>query len=41
MAANLTDRLWSWGDIIVLINKAEIEALQAKRLAVLNTPQSN
>ena len=41
IAAKLTDRLWSWDDIIVLIDKAEVEAVQAKRLAILNSPQSN
>lgn len=41
MAANISDRLWSWEDIIALIDKAEIDALTAKRQAILEMPHSN
>ena len=41
MAAGLTDRIWTWEDILVIADKAEAEAIQAKRLALLEMPQSN
>ena len=41
MAANITDHLWDWKDIITLIDKAETDALTAKRQAILEMPYSN
>lgn len=41
MAANITDHLWDWKDIITLIDKAEIDAVVAKRQAILEMPYSN
>jgi IS1 family transposase len=42
MQAGLTTRLWSWEDIIERMDKGEADALQSKRLAMLEgAPQSN
>jgi IS1 family transposase len=41
MAANVTDRLWSIEDIVVLIDNAEVKAVSAKRSAILASPHSN
>jgi|GEM_PF-7033160 len=41
MAANISDRFWSWEDIIVLIDKAEIDAVHYKCKAILEMPNSN
>lgn len=41
IAAGLTSEVMSWEDIIVLIDKAEADALQRRREAMLEMPQSN
>jgi hypothetical protein len=41
MAANVTDRLWSIEDIVTLVENAEIQAISAKRSAILASPHSN
>lgn len=42
MAAGISETLWSWEDIIALMDKAEAEALIAKRQTMLEAvPQSN
>ncbi len=41
MAAGLTDRLWTWEDVLVLADKAKAEAIQTKRRAFLEAPYSN
>jgi hypothetical protein len=41
MAANVTDRLWSIEDIVTLVENAEVQAVAAKRSAILASPHSN
>jgi hypothetical protein len=41
MAAHETDRLWSIEDIVTLVENAEVQAMVAKRSAILASPQSN
>lgn len=41
LAAGIADRLWSWEDIIALIDKSEFDAVQTKRQAILQMSQSN
>jgi len=41
MAANVTDRLWSIEDIVTLVENAQVQAISAKRSAILASPQSN
>ena len=41
MEAKVTDRLWSIEDIVTLVENAEVQAMVAKRSAILASPQSN
>jgi IS1 family transposase len=41
MEAGLATRLWSWEDIIERMDKAEADAVQGKRVALLEVPYSN
>ena len=41
MAAGLTTKLMGWEDITALIDKTEADALQRRRAAMLEMPQSN
>jgi IS1 family transposase len=41
MAAGLTDRLWTWEEIVELMDVAQRDAILAKRRAILEAPYSN